>query len=127
MLNEQTKEKLFLMRLAAMATAWHEQQKDPKIGALAFDDRFGLIVDAEYLARDNRRLRRLLKDAQLRLPDACLEDWISSARGIEQSVIAQLATCAWITDHHNVLLSGSTGVGKSYVACAIGQIACRRG
>jgi DNA replication protein DnaC len=128
MINEQTKEKLFLMRLAAMATTWLEQQKDLKIGALAFDERFALLVDAEYLARDNRRLQRLLKDAQLRLPEACLEDVeISSGRGIEKSVVAQFATCAWIPEHRNVLISGSTGVGKSYVGCAIGQMACRRG
>lgn len=128
MLNEQTKEKLFLLRLAAMATTWLEQQRDPQAGSLAFDERFALLVDAEYLARDNRRLQRLLKDAQFRLPEACLEDVeISSARGIEKSVIAQLATCAWIGDHRNVLVSGSTGVGKSFLGCAIGQMACRRG
>jgi DNA replication protein DnaC len=128
MLNEPTKEKLYTMRLAAMAVAWQEQQKDPKAGTLGFDERFALLVDAEYLARDNRRLQRLLKDAQLRLPEACLEDVeVSSARGLEKPAVAQLATCAWIGDHRSVLISGPTGVGKSYLACAIGQMACRRG
>ena len=128
MMTEPTKEKLYSMRLAAMAVAWMEQHKDPKIGSLDFDDRFSLLVDAEYLARDNRRLQRLLKDARLRLAEACLEDVeVSSARGLEKSVLAQLAGCGWVGDHRNVLISGATGVGKSYVACALGQAACRRG
>jgi hypothetical protein len=73
MLTEPTIEKLNFMRLAAMASAWLGQQKDPKLGALSFDERFGMIVDAEYAARDNRRLARLLKMA-LRIPNACIED-----------------------------------------------------
>jgi DNA replication protein DnaC len=101
---------------------------DPKVAGLAFDERFALLVDAEHFARDNRRLRRLLKDAQLRLANACLEDVETSpTRGLERSVLAQLGTCAWIADRRNVLVAGPTGVGKSYVACALGQIACRRG
>jgi DNA replication protein DnaC len=128
MLNEPTKEKLLAMRLAAMAAAWLEQQTDPKIGALSFDERFALLVDAEHIARDNRRLARLLKDAQLRIPDACVEDVeVSSGRGLEKAALAQLATCAWIKDHVPILISGPTGVGKSYLGCALGQLACRRG
>jgi DNA replication protein DnaC len=128
MLNQPTIEKLHGMRLSAMALAWQEQQNDPKIGRADFDDRFGLIVEAEYIARDNRRLRRLLKNAELRFPDACVEDIdASKPRGLEQSTLRQLSTCAWIAEHHNVLVTGATGVGKSYVACALGQLACRRG
>lgn len=128
MLNEPTKEKLYAMRLAAMAVAWQDQQKDPKIGALAFDDRFGLLVDAEHLARDNRRLARLLKEAQLRLPEACIEDVeTSSTRGLEKSQLSQLASCAWVGENQNIIVSGPTGVGKSYLACALGQQVCRRG
>jgi DNA replication protein DnaC len=128
MLKEPTKEKLYTMRLAAMAIAWQEQQGDPNAAALDFDDRFGLLVDAEYLARDNRRLNRLLKDAQFRISDACVEDLdTSSARGLEKSVIAQLATCAWIGEYRNMGISGPTGTGKSYLACSLGQVACRRG
>lgn len=128
MLNQPTIEKLYGMRLSAMALAWQEQQNNPKIGQADFDDRFGLIVEAEYMARDNRRLRRLLKNAELRLPDACVEDIdASKPRGIEQSMVRQLSTCAWIAEHINVLITGATGVGKSFVACALGQLACRRG
>lgn len=126
MLKEPTKEKLYLMRLAAMAAAWIEQEKDPKVTALAFDERFGLLVDAEYLARDNRRLTRLLKDAQLRLPNACIENVECGARGLDKAQVAQWATCAWV-HHYNILISGATGTGKSYVGCSLGQVACRRG
>lgn len=128
MLTEPTNERLYAMRLAAMAVAWQEQNKDPKAHALSFDERFALIVEAEYLARDNRRLRRLLKDAQLRLPEACVEDIeISSARGLEKAQVSQLASCSWVGEHLNVLVSGATGAGKSFIACALGQVACRRG
>lgn len=128
MLNEPTKERLYAMRLVAMAIAWQEQQKDPKASALSFDERFALIVEAEYLARDNRRLKRLLKDAQLRLPEACVEDIeASSARGLERAQVAQLASCSWVPEHINLIIMGPTGVGKSFVACAFGQMACRRG
>jgi DNA replication protein DnaC len=126
-LQEPTIEKLYAMRLATMAEAWKQQSQDPKIGSLSFDERFALLVDAEHLARDNRKLSRLLKDAQLRLPDACVEDTdVSSARGLDKAFVRQLATCSWVHEHLNVLLSGSTGVGKSYVACALAQSACRK-
>lgn len=127
MLQEPTIEKLHELRLAIMAEAWQQQQKDAKIGALSFDERFALIVDAEHQARDNRRLTRLLKDAQLRIPQACVEDVASSpTRGLEKAMLRQLASCSWVTEHLNVLITGGTGVGKSYLACALGQSACRK-
>ena len=128
MLTEPTMTKLHELRLAAMAKAWSEQQTDAKLMPLAFDERFAMLVDAEYLARDNRRLKRLLKDAQLRISSACIEDVeASAARGLERSTLAQFRSCAWVAEHLNVLISGPTGVGKSYLACALGQLACRRG
>ena len=127
MLQEPTIEKLHELRLAIMAEAWQQQQKDAKIGALSFDERFALIVDAEHQARDNRRLTRLLKDAQLRIPQACVEDVAAApARGLEKSMLRQLASCSWVAEHLNVLITGGTGVGKSYLACALGQSACRK-
>lgn len=128
MLNEPTIEKLHALRLAAMADAWTEQNKNPSNASLGFDERFGMLVDAEHMARDNRRLHKLLKDAQLRLPNACLEDVeASAARGIEKATLRQLGSCTWIHEHLNAVLTGKTGVGKSYLACALGQIACRKG
>ncbi len=128
MLNEQTVQKLYSLRLGAMALAWQEQQKDAKLARLGFDDRFGMLVDAEHLARHNRRLTRLLEDAQLRLPNACIEDVETSGkRGLESALWRQLASAQWLSDHLNVLITGATGVGKSYLCCALGQLACRRG
>lgn len=128
MLNEPTLQKLYALRLGPMAEAWKNQQKDPTAGAMGFDERLALLVDAEFLARDNRRLARLLKDADLRVTGACLEDVeVSGARGLDRALLRQLATCAWIGEHLNVLITGPTGVGKSYLASALGQAACRKG
>lgn len=128
MLNEPTMEKLYEMRLSAMAEAWTAQQKDAQIGSLSFDERMALLVEAEHMARDNRRLKRLLKDAALRLPNACMEDVKATpARGLDKAMVRQLSSCAWIGEHLNVLVCGPTGVGKSYLASALGQAACRKG
>ena len=109
MLQEPTVEKLYAMRLGTMAEAWKQQMQDPKIGSLSFDERFALLVDAEHLARDNRKLARLLRDAQLRLPNACVEDIdLSPTRGLDKAMVRQLASCSWVRDHLNILLSGPT-------------------
>jgi len=127
-LNEPTLQKLHALRLGPMAEAWQAQQRDAAAGALSFDERFSILVDVEYLARDNRRLVRLLKDAELRIPGANIEDVDTAAtRGVDRAMLRQLATCTWIGEHLNVLVTGPTGVGKSYLASALGQAACRRG
>lgn len=125
MLNQPTLEKLHGLRLSVMAGSWQEQVKDPKIGSLTFDERFALLVDAEHMARDNRRLSRLLKNAELRFPHACIED-VDTSRGVDKAMLMQLAGCGWISEHLNVLITGATGTGKSYLGCALGQMACRR-
>jgi DNA replication protein DnaC len=128
MLNEPTMEKLHSMRLAAMAEAWMDHQKDPDITALSFDERFGLLVDNEFLSRENKRLKRLLGEAKLRLRNACVEDIdYPPKRNLDKKLIRQLASCKWIADHLNVIITGATGTGKSYVACALGNQVCRRG
>jgi DNA replication protein DnaC len=116
------------MRLGAMYDAWERQRIDPEINQLNFDERFALIVESEYLARENRRLTRRLRDAKLRQSQACVEDVeTSKARGLDRATLLQLGTCAWVVHHQNVLLTGATGVGKSFVACALAQAACRKG
>jgi len=128
MLTEPTIEKLRALRLEAMAAAWCEQQKSADASKLSFDERFSMIVDAEWLTRENRRLRRVLKDAKLRLSEACVEDIdFSARRELDRSVVRQLASCRWVTEHQNVLVTGATGTGKTYIACALAQQACRKG
>jgi DNA replication protein DnaC len=109
-----------------MADAYLAQQRDPAAAALSFDERLGMLVDAEQLARDNRALRRRLTEAKLKMNQACLEDLDYSGRKLDRALIRQLASCHWVAEHHNVLITGPTGVGKSYLACALGQQACRQ-
>jgi DNA replication protein DnaC len=128
MLNEPTMEKLKALRLDAMASAWAEQQKSTDISKLTFDERLGLLVEAECLYRENRRLARLLKEAKLKIGQACIEDIdYTPKRELDKAVVRQLATCRWVQEHQNVTVTGATGVGKTYVACALAQHACRRG
>jgi DNA replication protein DnaC len=127
-LTEPTLEKLKTLRLYALGEAWTAQQKDPEAQKLSFDERLGMLVDAEWLARENRRLGRLLKEAKLRIGSACLEDVdYSPKRELEKATVRQLATCRWIAEHQNVVITGMTGTGKTYLACALAQQACRKG
>jgi len=128
MLTAPTMEHLQALKLDAMAAAWTAQQQHADLTALAFDERLGLLVEAEHLSRDNRKLARRLKEAKLRIPQACLEDLeYAPRRELDRPLIRQLATGRWIAEHRNVLITGATGVGKTYVACALGQHACRQG
>jgi DNA replication protein DnaC len=128
MMNEPTVEKMRDLRLAGMLEAWQRQQQDPGLSSLSFDERLAMLVDAEYDIRHNRKLARLLKDAELRIPNASTEDVrCSPTRGLDKPMLRQLANAGWIDKHINVLVAGQTGVGKSFLACALGQMACRRG
>jgi DNA replication protein DnaC len=94
---------------------------------LPFDDRFGMLVDAEVATRDTKRLQDRLKTAQLR-QSACMEDLdFRAARGLDRSLLTSLATSQWIGSHKNILIDGPTGSGKSYIACALAQKCCRDG
>jgi DNA replication protein DnaC len=128
MLNEPTLEKLQGLRLGAMAGAWLEQQGNADLQALGFDERLAMLVDAEWLDRQNKKLTRNLREAKLRLGQAAVEDIDYPAkRKLEKTVIRQLATCAWVEAHQNIIITGATGVGKTYIACALAQRACRKG
>jgi DNA replication protein DnaC len=127
MLTEQTVERLRTLRLGAIADTYLAQQRDPATASLSFDERLGMLVDAEQLARENRALTRRLKEAKLRLSHACLEDFDYSGRKLDRAVIRQLTTCRWVAEHQHILITGPTGVGKTFLACALGQQACRQG
>ena len=128
MLMPPTLDRLKGLRLDAFAAAWEAQQRDPAVAALGFDDRLGLLVDAECLARENKRLQLALKDAKLRLSQACVEGIDYAARReLDKALVRQLATGRWVHEHHNILITGMTGTGKTYVACALAQQACRQG
>jgi DNA replication protein DnaC len=125
---EPTLEKLQAMRLSTMAEEFLEQQKKTDMTELGFEERFGLLVDAEYLARENKRRDRYLREAKLRQSQACLEDIDYAARrGLDKSLMRRLATCGWVNDHHNVVITGATGTGKTYISCALAQQTCRKG
>jgi DNA replication protein DnaC len=128
MLTEPTIERLKTLRLDTMAAAWREQIGKPDVNKLSFDERFGLLVDAEWLHRENARLGRALREATLRISSACIEDIEYAARReLDRAQIKQLASCRWIAEHQNVLITGATGTGKTYLACALAQQACRKG
>lgn len=127
MLTHPTTEKLQTLKLTGMAKALEEQRHMSDIDELDFDARLGLMVDREVTERENRRLGTRLKQAKLR-HTACVEDIdFRTPRGLDKALILSLAACAWIAKGINVLLTGPTGVGKSYLACALAHKACLEG
>lgn len=127
MLVQQTLEKLGELRLEGMARAFEEQLASAAAMSLGFEDRFGLLVDREVTHRENRRLKRLLKEAKLKA-NACMEDIdYRHSRGLDKSQMASLVGCQWIEKGLNLILTGPTGSGKTWLACALGNQACRQG
>ena len=127
MLNQQTKEKLSWMHMATFVREYSRQMEDPSCAQLTFDERFGMLVDAEYTSRQNKSLQNLLKKAKLR-QQACLEDIdYAPDRLLNRDQLRQLSTGLWIREKQNLILTGATGTGKSYLACAFGNMACRQG
>ncbi len=127
MLDQQTMSILHSLKLFGMARSLEERLADPNQAALSHAEFVGLLVQDEKMYRDNLRLKRLLRKAKLR-QEASLEDIdYRVSRGISQQVILELANPQWITAHCNVLVSGTTGVGKSFIACALGNSAARAG
>lgn len=127
MLKQPTIDKLYELRLSGMAKALEEQDGSPQYERMDFLDRLALLVDRESAERDSTRLRLRLKQAKLRLT-ATIEDVdFRHPRGLDKSLVLSLAGCRWIREHHNVIITGPTGVGKSYLACALAHKACRQG
>jgi len=128
MLKEQTLKKLNEMKLFGMVQSFTDRQIRPDHKDLPFEDFFGLIVDDEYISRQNKKLTRLMQMARLKIPTACLEDIdYKQPRGLVKTKVVNLQNTEWLDHHQNILITGPTGVGKSYLACAFGQWVCRQG
>lgn len=127
MLNHPTFDNLLALRLTGMATALSAHMALPESQALSFEERLGLLVDREMTARSERRLTTRLRQAKLRL-SASLEDIdYRHPRGLDKALMLRLASCQWVQDRHHVLITGPTGIGKTWLACALGHQACREG
>lgn len=127
MTNESTINKLLEMRLSAMADSFRIQRDDPAMRDVPFEDRFGMLVDAEYQSRKNNRLKRLIRNADFEQPDASIAaiDY-HSGRKLNRDLIERLASCEYITEYRNIFITGATGSGKTYMACAFGMAACQK-
>lgn len=127
MTNQSTIDKLIEMRLTAMSDAFRNQLSDTRMREIPFEDRFGMLVDIEYSTRKNNRLRRLIRSAEFDQPDASIMDIdYSSGRKLNKQLITRLATCEYITEYRNIFITGATGGGKTYMACAFGMEACKQ-
>lgn len=128
MMMHTTLAQLRTLSLNGLAGALEEQLTQPSMAAMSFEERFALLIDREIHHRDARRQARLLKQAKLKYPQAAIEDLDSRpARGIDRRAVMSLALGNWVESGHCVLISGPTGAGKSWLACALAQYACRRG
>lgn len=127
MLWEQTVERLQELKFTGMLKCLQEQEDNGSYREMTFEDRLGYLVEQEYVERSNRRLQTRLRQAGLK-QQASVEDInFRSSRGLNKSEILELSNCRWIKDHRNLIITGATGVGKSYLACAFGHKACLNG
>lgn len=124
---EVTLEKLRAMRFGTFARALKSQLVSTHYTGLSFEERLTLLVEEEFLTRENRRLSRLVKQAQLKSKGTIEDIDFETRRGLKRAQYLELATCRWITERHNLILVGPTGVGKTFLACALADRACRLG
>jgi DNA replication protein DnaC len=127
MLIHPTAERLRALGLAAMADALVELQNAPDAAELTREDWLGLLVDREATSRENKRLARRLRDARLRQAAVVEDVDFRAPRGLDRALFHKLASCEWVRDHHHLVVVGPTGIGKSWLACALGHKACREG
>jgi len=127
MLNEQTIATLNALKLFGMARAFEERLNNPQHAELSHAEFVGLLVEDEKTYRDNQRLKRLLRNARLRQPAALEDVDYRHPRDLSKQVVLELCSTQWIDAHRNVLITGPTGIGKSYIACALGNFAARAG
>lgn len=127
MTTQSTIDKLIEMRLSSMAEAFIVQRDDPKMKDVSFEDRLGMLVDIEYANRKSNSLKRLIRNAGFDQPEAYIGDIdYTSGRKLNRDLIKRLATCEYITEYRNIFITGATGSGKTYMACALGLEACKR-
>ena len=127
MTNQSIIDKLIEMRLTTMADAFRNQLNDSKFKEVPFEDRFGMLVDIEYSNRKNNRQKRLIHNAGFDQPEASIMDInYTSGRKLNKELINRLATCEYISEHRNLFITGATGCGKTYMACAFGMEACKQ-
>ncbi len=127
MLNQSTIDKLIEIRLTAMSDAFRNQLNDPRMKDVPFEDRFGMLVDIEFTSRKNNRLNRLIRNADLEQTNASIIDIdYTSGRKLNKPRITRLASGEYITEFRNIFITGATGSGKTYMACAFGMEACKQ-
>lgn len=127
MVREQTFDQLYSLKLHGLASALQEQLNNPEMDALGFEERLALLVDAQYLWRENRAYQSRIRQARLKI-SACLEDLnYRHRRNLDRSLVQSLARCDWIRQRHNLTIIGPSGIGKTYLCCAFLEKACREG